>query len=264
MTDNAVNVAMRDSGVATVRLNRPEIHNAFDDALIADLAEAFGKLRDDDGVRCVVLAANGKSFSAGADLNWMKRMATYDDAENFADAKAMAQLLNDIAVLPKPVIAAVQGAAYAGGVGLVAACDIAIASAAAVFSLSETKLGLIPATISPYVLRAIGERQAGRYFLSAERFDAAEALRIGLVHQVVAANDLDAAVEAMIAVLLNNGPKAMVAAKRLIAEIANRPIDGGLLEHTARAIADIRATEEGREGVASFLEKRKPGWVADQ
>ncbi len=261
MTENSVNVELSDSGVATVQLNRPDIHNAFDDLLIAELTAAFGGLRDDDSVRCVVLAANGKSFSAGADLNWMKRMATYDAAENFADAKALARLLNDIAVLPKPVVAAVQGAAYGGGVGLVAACDIAIASEAAAFSLSEVKLGLIPATISPYVLRAIGERQAGRYFLSAERFDAVEALRIGLVHQVVAAADLESAVEAMINGLLKNGPKAMASAKRLLTDIVHRPIDDALLDDTAQAIADIRKTDEGREGVAAFLEKRKPGWV---
>jgi len=263
MTGNAVNLEISDSGVATVRLNRPDIHNAFDDLLITNLTATFARLRDDDGVRCVVLAASGKSFSAGADLNWMKRVVTYDPVENLADAKALARLLNDIAVLPKPVVAAVQGAAYGGGVGLVAACDIAIASDAASFSLSEVKLGLIPATISPFVLRAIGERQAGRYFLSAEQFSASEALRIGLVHEVVAAVDLDEAVGSMSARLLKNSPKAMAAAKRLLTDIAHRSIDGNLLDETAQAIADIRKTDEGHEGVVAFLEKRKPSWVDD-
>jgi methylglutaconyl-CoA hydratase len=249
-------------GVARVTLNRPDIHNAFDDVLINDLDKTFARIDNDDAVRVVVLAANGKSFSAGADLNWMKRMATYDRGDNVADAIRLGELMHRVATLSKPVIGLVQGAAYGGGVGLVACCDISIASARASFCLSEVKLGLIPAVISPYVVEAIGARQARRYFVTAERFNAEEAYRIGLVHDVVAEDALDAAGNDMVALLMANGPRAMASAKDLIASVAHRPIDRGVIEETARRIADARAGAEGREGVSAFLEKRPPDWAA--
>ncbi len=248
-------------GVATLTLNRPEIHNAFDDRLIAELAHRLREAAHDPEVRVIVLAANGKSFSAGADLNWMKRMARYSEGENLRDAVGLADLMHTISALAKPVVARVQGPAYGGGVGLVACCDIAVGSHAAAFSLSEVRLGLIPAVISPHVVAAIGERQARRYFLTAERFDAAEALRIGLLHTVVGEAQLDAAVDAVVDHLLKGGPKALAAAKDLIASVANRPIDRRLVEDTAERIARIRVTAEGREGITAFLEKRSPGWT---
>jgi methylglutaconyl-CoA hydratase len=254
-----VNVDAR--GVATLTLNRPEVHNAFDDRLIAELAHKLRDAAHDAEVRAIVLAANGKSFSAGADLNWMKRMARYSEGENLRDAVGLADLMHTISVLPKPAIARVQGPAYGGGVGLVACCDIAVGSHAAMFSLSEVRLGLIPAVISPHVIAAIGERQARRYFLTAERFDAAEAQRIGLLHLVVEEAQLDAAVNGVVEHLLKGGPKALAAAKDLIAAVANRPIDRRLVEDTADRIARIRVTAEGREGITAFLEKRAPGWT---
>lgn len=248
-------------GVATLRMNRPEVHNAFDDALIAALSAELLRLDHAPMVRVVVLAANGRSFSAGADLNWMQRMAGYSEAENLRDAAAMAGLMRTLHDLHKPTIARVQGAAFGGGVGLVACCDIAIASDEAVFSLSEVRLGLIPSVISPYVIAAIGEREARRYFLTAERFDAAQAGRIGLVHEVVNAGALDAAVASMAAHLLKGGPQALAAAKKLIADVARHPLDDALVGETAKRIASIRVSAEGREGLSSFLEKRPPAWV---
>ena len=255
-------VSREAGGVGRITLNRPEVHNAFDDALIAELDDALRALGEDEAVRVVVLAGNGKSFSAGADLTWMRRMAGSDFADNMADALKLGELLARLACLPKPVVAVVQGPAYGGGVGLVAACDIAIAGEAASFMLSEVKLGLIPAVISPHVVRAIGARQARRYFLTAERIDAAGALALGLVHQVVADEALEAVAQALIERLLANGPAAMAAAKSLIDAVADRPLDSGMIEDTARRIAEARAGAEGREGVAAFLEKRKPRWPA--
>lgn len=249
-------------GVGTLTLNRPDVHNAFDDALIAALTARLRGLDANPQVRAVVLAANGKSFSAGADLNWMKRMAAYSEAENLRDAVGLADLMHTLATMSKPTLARVQGAAYGGGVGLVACCDIAVGTPEVSFSLSEVRLGLIPAVISPYVVAAMGERQARRYFLTAERFDAREALRIGLLHEVVQAADLDAKVAELVAHLLKGGPRSQTAAKRLIEAVSNRPIDRPLVEDTAERIARIRVTPEGREGVAAFLEKRAPGWVA--
>ena len=251
-----------NDGTATVTLNRAEVHNAFNDTVIADLTAALRRLGDDAKVRAVVLRAEGKSFSAGADLGWMQRMAGYGHAENLADAGALAELMRVLNFLPKPTVARVQGAAFGGGVGLVACCDIAIASDAAGFSLSEVRLGLIPAVISPYVVAAIGERAARRYFLTAERFGADEALRIGLVHQVVPADQLDSAVDTILTRLSEGGPAAQRAAKDLIFAVAHRPIDAGLIHDTAERIATIRASSEGREGLAGFLEKRKPAWTA--
>ncbi|MDP7241191.1 MAG: enoyl-CoA hydratase/isomerase family protein [Rhodospirillales bacterium] len=247
--------------MARVTLNRAEIHNAFDEVLIRRLTETFQELAGDKAVRLVVLQANGRSFSAGADLDWMKRSAEYAFDENLTEARRLAEMIRRLDTLPMPTIALVQGAAIGGGVGLVAACDIALAADAAVFSFSEVKLGIIPSVISPYVLRAIGERAAGRYVLTGERFDAAEALRIGLVHAVVPADGLDSASEALTNTILANGPEAVAAAKRLIADIAGQPIDGALIEETARRIAEIRRGAEGREGVGAFLEKRKPNWL---
>jgi methylglutaconyl-CoA hydratase len=261
MNDPAVKLAIDAAGVATLTLNRPEVHNAFDDHLIAELTHKLRDLDHNAGVRAVVLAAEGKSFSAGADLNWMERMVRYSEAENLRDAVALASLMRTLNGLAKPTIARVQGAAYGGGVGLVACCDIAVASAGASFSLSEVRLGLIPAVISPYVIGAIGERNARRYFLTAERFDASEALRIGLVHSMVEAGELDAAVAGVLGELLKGGPKAIAAAKDLIAHVAHRPIDHLLAEETAARIAQIRVSPEGREGIAAFLAKRLPGWT---
>ncbi len=247
-------------GRATLILNRPDVHNAFDDSLIARLTSELQALDSNPDVRVVVLAATGKSFSAGADLKWMQRMADYSEAENLADAEALAELMKTLNGLSKPTIARVQGAAFGGGVGLIACCDIAIASYAARFSISEVKLGLTPATISPYLVTAIGLRQARRYVLSAERFDALEAERIGLVHLVSAPEDLDPAVDDLVQALSGNGPEAIAEAKKMIAHVAGRPIDDELILETASRIARIRVSEEGREGLCAFLEKRKPGW----
>lgn len=261
MTEKTIQVSVADR-VARVTLNRPEVHNAFDDTLIHELTHALEKAGRDPSVRVVVLAGAGKSFSAGADLNWMKRMASYSEADNVRDAVAMANLMRTLAALPKPTIARVQGAALGGGVGLVACCDIAVASEDAVFSLSEVRLGLIPSVISPYVLRAIGRRASHRYFLTAERFPASDALRIGLVHEVVPAAKLDDCVEALVAELMKGGPHAQAAAKQLISDVAEAELNDSLVAETARRIAAIRVGPEGREGIGAFLEKRKPRWIA--
>jgi len=221
----------------------------------------FDELGRNDAVRAIVLAANGPSFCAGADLNWMKKMAGYSHDENHADAMRLAEMLRTIYLCPKPTVARVQGDCYAGGMGLVAACDIVVASETAGFCLSEVKLGLIPATISPYVIKAMGEQAARRYFLTAERFDATEAQRIGVAHAVVAPEALDATVAGIVKALVNNSPHAVRQAKTLVREIVGQPVDDALLLDTAGRIAAIRASTEGREGVASFLEKRKPTWI---
>ena len=247
--------------VATVTLNRPDLRNAFNEGAIAELARVFDELGRNDAVRAIVLAANGPSFCAGADLNWMKKMAGYSHDENHADAMRLAEMLRTIYLCPKPTVARVQGDCYAGGMGLVAACDIVVASETAGFCLSEVKLGLIPATISPYVIKAMGEQAARRYFLTAERFDAAEAQRIGVAHAVVAPEALDATVAGIVKALVNNSPHAVRQAKTLVREIVGQPVDDALLLDTAGRIAAIRASTEGREGVASFLEKRKPTWI---
>lgn len=248
-------------GVATVTLNRPEKHNAFDDAMIAKLSETFASIARDDAVRVMVLAANGKSFSAGGDLGWMKRSANYSHQQNLDDAKTLATMLHSINTLPKPTIARVHSAAFGGAVGLISCCDIAIATSAAKFSLSEVKIGLIPATISPYVIAAIGPRAARRLFITAERFDAQLALSLGLLSTVVEDQAaLDDSVNAFIDQLLGNGPKAMAAAKALVFDM-NRPIDDALIEESCRRIADARASDEGQEGLGAFLEKRAPAWI---
>lgn len=247
---------------ATLTLTRPERRNAFNDAVIAELTQAFTELGARDDVRAIVLAAEGPAFCAGADLNWMRRMADYDREQNLADAARLAEMLRVIHHCPKPVVARVQGDVYAGGMGLVACCDIALSADSAHYCLSETRLGLVPATISPYVLRAMGPRAAQRYCLSAERFDAAEALRIGFVHEVVPAEQLDSRVDAVVKALVTASPAAVRACKRLLQQVAQHEIDAALIAQTVEAIADIRASTEGREGVQSFLQKRQPAWLA--
>lgn len=250
----------RQDGVARVTLNRPELRNAFDDALIGKLSQAFAELAVDRSVRVIVLAGNGPAFCAGADLNWMKRMAGYSYEENLADAKGLADMLAALDRLPKPTIARVHGPVFAGGTGLVAACDIAVGTPEAKFCLSEAKLGLSPATISPYVIRAMGERLARRYFLTAEVFDAQEAYRIGMLSLLVPAGELDAAVAELVKHLLAGGPESHAKIKALIRDVAGRRPDDAVAAETAKRIAEIRGSAEGREGIAAFLEKRKPNW----
>jgi len=251
-----------DAQRATVTLTRPELRNAFNDEVIAELTQAFTELGARDDLRAVVLAAEGPAFCAGADLNWMRRMADYDREQNLADAARLAEMLRVIHSCPKPVVARVQGDVYAGGMGLVACSDIAISADSAHYCLSETRLGLLPATISPYVMRAMGPRAAQRYCLSAERFDAAEALRVGLVHEVVPAQRLDERVDAVVKALVNASPAAVRVCKRLLRDVAQREIDAELIASTVEAIADVRASAEGREGVQAFLQKRQPAWLA--
>lgn len=252
----------RQAQVATVSLNRPEVRNAFNEIAITELMQAFRELGEDDSIRAIVLAARGPAFCAGADLKWMKKMADYTHEENRADAARLAAMLHTIYTCPKPTVAKVQGDCYAGGMGLVAACDIAVAAESVNFCLSEVKLGLIPATISPYVIKAMGENAARRYFLTAERFSAQEALRIGFVHAAVPVEALDAAVDEMVKTLVSNSPHAVTEAKRLVREMAGMPLSDALIVDTAQRIADIRSSEEGKEGVRAFLEKRKPGWLS--
>ncbi len=250
-----------NAGVATLTLSQPEIRNAFSDVVIAEITAAFAEVGQREDVRAVVLAAEGPAFCAGANLNWMRAMADYTREENLADAGKLAAMLHTIATCPHPTIARVQGDVYAGGMGLVAACDMAVAVDTAYFCLSEVKIGLIPATIAPYVLRAMGTRAGQRYFLTGERFDAAEALRIGFVHQAVAADDLDSAVDGLLKHLLSAGPAAVRACKRLVDDVAGRDINAELVARTVESIADIRASAEGKEGVQAFLNKRKPNWL---
>ncbi len=248
--------------VGLVTMNRPERHNAFDDALIAELTDALRSMEAEDSVRLVVLAATGRSFSAGADLNWMKRMAAYSLEDNRRDAMAMAALMRTLAHLRKPTIARVQGNAYGGGVGLVACCDIAVATQSATFALTEGKLGLIPAVISPYVVAAIGERAARRYFLTAEPIEAAEAWRLGLVHELASGDgDLDEKVGLLVDALLACGPHSQRESKELIRAVSSRPVTSEVVQDTAERIAKLRASPEGREGIGAFLEKRRPSWV---
>jgi len=249
--------------VATIWMNRPDLHNAFDETLIAELTAACIALDEDEDVRVVVLAGRGKSFSAGADLNWMKRAANNGVDENLNDARALARMLRVLAKLKKPTIARVQGAALGGGTGLTAACDIAVASSKAFFATSEVKFGIIPSAISPYVVRAIGARQAYRYFQSAERIDATRARELGLVHETVDPDQLDAKVQEIVEALLQGGPLAQAAAKDLIRAVDNQPINDNLVEETAHRIAHLRATPEAKEGIAAFLDKRQPNWFVE-
>ncbi len=257
---NALTIT-NQGAIRTITLSRPDVRNAFNDEVIAELKTAFTDAGLAVDVRCVVLAAEGPAFCAGADLNWMRRMADYTRDENLADAGQLAAMLRAIYECPKPTIARVQGDVFAGGVGLVAACDMAVSVDTATYCLSEVKLGLIPATISPYVIRAMGARASHRYFLTAERFSAAEAHRVGLVHEVVAANELDAKVAELTSALVSASPNAVRACKRLVQDVAEREIDDALVAHTVAGIADIRSSAEGKEGVQSFLQKRKPNWL---
>ena len=252
---------LRDGGVATLWMNRPEVHNAFNAQLIADLSAACRALDADASVRVVVLAGRGKSFSAGADLNWMKAAGEAGEAENFADAMKLAGMLRTLAEMSKPTIARVHGAALGGGMGLASACDICIAGERALFATSEVKFGIIPSAISPYVIRAIGERQAYRYFQTAERIDARRAAELGLAHEAVASDALDAKVKEVVDALLLGGPKSQSAAKELIRAVANRPLSDAVVEDTARRIASLRVTPEAREGLNAFLSKRPAAWV---
>jgi len=258
----ALTIAVQDR-IARITLSRPEVRNAFNDAVIQELKAAFEAVGVRDDVRAVVLAAEGPAFCAGADLNWMRRMADYTREENVADAGQLAVMLKAIYECPKPTIAAVQGDVFAGGMGLVAACDMAVSVRTATYCLSEVKLGLIPATISPYVIRAMGARASHRYFLTAERFSAEEAHRIGFVHELVDADALYAKVNDLAQALVSASPAAVKACKQLVQDVAERPIDAALIAATVDGIAEIRASEQGREGVQSFLQKRKPAWLAD-
>lgn len=248
--------------VAEVWLNRPEVRNAFNDGVIAELATAFRTLGADPELRVIVLGGRGKAFCAGADLNWMRAMAGYDWQANRDDAARLAEMLWTLWSCPLPVVGRVHGDCYAGGLGLAAACDVLVAAEGVQFCLSEARLGLLPATIGPYVVRALGEQASRRYFATAERFDAATAHRLGLVHELVAPDALDARVADIVATLVANGPAAVKACKQLVKDVAGRAIDAALREDTARRIADIRSSAEGREGVAAFLGKREPSWRA--
>ena len=247
--------------VAVLWMNRPDVRNAFNETVIGELTQALKSLESDAAIKAIVLAGRGPSFCAGADLNWMKKMAGYSSEENYEDALGLAAMLNTLHTLKKPTIARVHGHAYAGGMGLVAACDIAVAAFEAEFCLSEVKIGLIPATIGPYVVAAMGKRAAHRYMLSAERFTAAEAYRIGLVHEIAPADKIDEKIDELLVHLVRGGSAAHAGTKALIDVIAASPLDQALIEDTARRIADVRVTAEGKEGIRSFLEKRKPNWV---
>ena len=249
--------------VARVYLNRPDVRNAFDDTTIGELRHTFESLAADAQLRCVVLGGHGKAFCAGADLAWMRRMAGYSWEENRADAQALADMLWAIWRCPVPVIGRIHGDAFAGGVGLAAVCDVLVAAEGATFCLSEARIGLLPATIGPYVIRAMGEQAARRYFVTAERFSAAQARAIGFVHEVAADDAIDAKVDELVATIVANGPAATRACKTLVQDLAGQPITAALREDTARRIADIRASDEGREGVQSFLGKRAPAWIPE-
>ncbi|MDH4061179.1 MAG: enoyl-CoA hydratase/isomerase family protein [Aquincola sp.] len=262
MSSATLDIHRPSAHVAEVWLNRPDVRNAFNDGVIAELTQAFAQLGTEPQLRAIVLGGRGKAFCAGADLSWMRAMADYTWEQNRADAQALADMLWTIHACPVPVVGRVHGDCYAGGVGLAAVCDVLVAAEGMQFCLSESKLGLLPATIGPYVVRAMGEQAARRYFVTAERFPAAQAKTMGFVHEVVAADALDAKVAEIVAALVANGPAAVRACKQLVKDIAGRPIDAGLRAETARRIADIRASDEGREGVQSFLQKRAPKWAA--
>ena len=256
-----IEVAARNA-ITIVTLNRPEVHNAFNETVIAELTGALRALAADKTVRAVVLIGAGESFCAGADLNWMRKMATFSPAQNLADAKALATMLATLNEMPQPTIARVHGSAFGGGVGLVACCDIAIGTPDATFALSEAKLGLVPGAISPYVIEAIGARAARRYFLTAERFTAAEAFRLGLLHDLAQLSEIDARINELLGFLVTAGPRAQAEAKQLIRAVAHRPIDDtSVIAGTARRIARVRATPEAKEGMAAFLGKRRASWV---
>lgn len=260
MTSGAVKLRVDRDGIATLLLDRADRHNAFDDTMVADMSAACERVAANSALRVLVLASSGRHFSAGADLGWMQRMASYDYEDNLRDARALAELLRRLNSLPQITIARVQGAAFGGAVGLVSCCDMAVATPSARFSLSEVKLGLIPATISPYVVAAIGARAARRYFTTAEPFSADTALRLGLVSEIAEHDELDHCIGNWIDAILANGPRAVTAAKQLVAEIADKPVDAAMIEHTSERIAGIRVSAEGQEGLNAFLQKRQPQW----
>ena len=260
---NKVITQIDSRGIAQVILNNPDKHNAFDDQMIIELTNAFNALAANANVRIMLLKSEGKSFSAGADLEWMKRMASYSYQQNLNDARALAAMLKALHQMPIPTIARVQGAAFGGAIGLISCCDIALASSNASFALSEVKIGLVPSTISPYVIAAIGERHAKRYFMTAERFDTNTALQISLVHEAVEEQFLDDKVEQLITAILSNGPEAVVAAKQLVFAVSGKAIDSSLIEHTCEVIAGIRVSAQGQEGLSAFLDKQKPHWLKD-
>jgi methylglutaconyl-CoA hydratase len=256
MSDKNIIIELNEAGIATVILNRPEKHNAFDENIIAELIHAFESLAKNANVRVMILAAHGKSFSAGADLAWMQRIAAYSYEENIRDAQALAKMLKTLNEMPMPTIARVHGAAFGGAVGLVSCCDIAVGTAKASFSLSEVKIGLVPATISPYVIQAIGERACRRYFQTAERFDASKAEQLQLLSMVVEENELDVVINQLCTSILANGPLAMAKAKQLIFDVAGKPLTEELIQHTCELIAEVRVSDEGQEGLKAFFEKR--------
>lgn len=263
-TNNFVLLEQKDNGIAELILNRPEIHNAFDDQIISALIDCLEKVEADSNIRALVLRSNGKNFSAGADLAWMKRMAKNSHQENLEDAAQLANLMQQLNQLSKPSIALIQGATYGGAVGLAACCDIVIASEDAKFCLSEVRIGLIPAVISPYVIRAIGEQQARRYFLTAEAFSASKAKEFGLVHEITASvEDLEQSCKRITDMLQLNSPQGMKAAKDLIFAVSQQQIYPSLIQDTAKRIADIRVSDEGQEGLTAFLEKRQPNWIQE-
>jgi methylglutaconyl-CoA hydratase len=261
MTPTLIDVQRPSAHVARVFLNRPEVRNAFNEHSIAGLTQVFNQLSQDASLRAIVLGGHGKAFCAGADLGWMRSMAGFDWEQNRADAQQLADMLWAIYRCPVPVVGRIHADCYAGGVGLAAVCDVLVAADSANFCLSEARLGLLPGTISPYVIRAMGEQAARRYFVTAERFSAAQAHAMGFVHELCAAEALDAKVDETVATLVANGPMATRACKLLVQDVAGLPIGPELRAETARRIADIRASDEGREGVQSFLNKRKPGWL---
>lgn len=261
MSDGLLELRRPSAHVAEVWLNRPDVRNAFNDEVIAALTDTFAALNADASLRVVVLGGHGKAFCAGADLNWMRAMAGYDWEQNRADAQKLADMLWTLDQCPVPVVGRIHGDCYAGGMGLASVCDVLVASDNVTFCLSEARLGLLPATIAPYVIRAMGEQAARRWFTTAERFSAAQAHAMGMVHELCTADELDARVRAIVTVLLANGPAAVRACKRLVRDVASAPMGPALREETARRIADIRASDEGREGVSSFLNKRPPAWL---
>jgi methylglutaconyl-CoA hydratase len=260
MNDTSVLSTVDDRGVLTITLNRPDKHNAFDDAIIAELNAVLGQHQDDPELRALILRAEGRSFSAGADLGWMRRCAEYDYEQNLADPGALAQLLNRLNSFPVPTVARVQGAAFGGGVGLVSCCDMAVGGPRASFMLSEVRIGLIPATIAPYVIAAMGARAARRYFATAEAIDATTACQLGLLTRLCDEDSLDSEVSALLEAILGNGPLAVRAAKRLVLEVGGRTPDAALMRDTSERIAAIRVSPEGQEGLQAFLEKRSPSW----
>ena len=258
---NVLDVSRPTPQVARVWLNRPEVRNAFNDEVIAALTSTFAELAQDEQLRVIVLGAHGKAFCAGADLNWMKAMAGYSWEENRADAQKLADMLWTLDQCPVPIVGRIQGDCYAGGMGLAAVCDVLVAVEGATFCLSEARLGLLPATISPYVVRALGQPASRRYMVTAERFSAARAYALGMVHELATAETLDDQVDELVRTLVANGAQATRACKRLVQDVSGAAITEALRAETARRIADIRASDEGREGVASFLNKRPPSWL---